>query len=355
MKKHDFLKDIIQKSRLYYAMLKAQHSKKNVPVIASLFITGRCNSRCFYCYVDIDKKPEREFSFDEWKKLIDNLYERGCRMFALVGGEPLLHPDVDNLVEYIMSKNVFLNLTTNGFLMQEHLEAARKATEVSISLDGDLESHNLNRGKLNFERAIKGIDLAKKNGVRVRLCTVITRHNFDQIDFLVKFSKERNMFITFSPLIGTPEARREAYEDMRLSDEKIREFFIRLKEAKKRTPCIINSFESMDYMIGYPIKYGDIVWKESPYADYYRPPCPYGRLQYIFTNIGEVYPCQVMWNHESFQPKNIFDVGLDEALIHASTDLKCQCCSFANAVDWNSLTSLPWFWYGLKMTIKQAF
>jgi len=50
-----------------------------------------------------------------------------------------------------------------------------------------------------------------------------------------------------------------------------------------------------------------------------------------------------MWNNDYFIPKNIYDVGIDKALAHAaSKNLACQCCSFANAADWNSITALPW-------------
>jgi len=107
-------------------------------------------------------------------------------------------------------------------------------------------------------------------------------------------------------------------------------------------------------MIHYPVKYGDIIWKNSPDAGYYKEPCGYGRFQYLITNKGEVFPCAVMWNNQVFTPKNIMKVGLDEALHNASSGLKCQSCSFANGPDWNNVTSLPWIWYGAKMTIKQA-
>ena len=125
---------------------------------------------------------------------------------------------------------------------------------------------------------------------------------------------------------------------------------------KKRSIRVINSVESMDYMINYPIQYGGRIWKDSPHADYYPQSCPYGRFQFLVTNGGEVFPCAVMWNNkEHFIPKNVMDVGLDDALEHASHGLKCQSCSFANGPDWNSVTTLPWLWYGVKMTLKQAF
>jgi len=333
--------------------VKAQLHKKPVPLIANLFITGRCNATCSYCYVEINKNPEREFSLDEWKSLIDVLYKRGARMFALVGGEPFLHPDIDCLVEYIMEKKVFLNLTTNGFLMHKHLEAAKRATEVSISLDGDMISHDSNRGKSCYERAVKGIDLAVTNGVKVRLCTVITQHNYNQIDFLLDFAEQRNLFISFTPLIDPPESRKSAATSIMLPDDMMREFFSRLKEAKKKSSRIINSLANIEYIINYPARYGDVIWKGSKNADYYTLPCPYGRFQYLITNLGEIYPCAIMWNNNYFQAKSILDVGFDRAFAHASNGTGCQCCSFANAVDWNSVVSLPWLWYGVKMTMKQ--
>lgn len=357
MTKHTFLRDITQKSRLYLGLMKAQRSKAPAPVIVNLFITGRCNAVCTYCYVEIEHRPEREFTLEEWKKLIDDLYARGTRMFGLVGGEPLLHPHIDELVAHIASKNVFLNLTTNGYLLHKHLEAAKKATEVSMSLDGDQVSNDNNRGERNFEQSVKGIDYAVRNGLKVRLCTVITRYNFDQIDFLVRFAEERNIYISFTPMVDAPDIRKEAAEDLRLSSEQIREFFIRLKEAKKRSPHIINSFENMDYMSNYPIRYGDVIWRDSPHANYYTKTCPYGRFLYLISSKGEVFPCAIMWNNEKyFKPKSVFGSGLDAALKHASFEnLQCQSCSFANAADWNSVTTLPWFLYGLKMTLKQAF
>lgn len=353
VKAHSLSSDVYQKSRLYLGLLKAQWNKKPVPLIANLFITGKCNAKCAYCYVDINKNPERKFCFDEWTSIIDTLYKKGTRMISLVGGEPLLHPDIGRLVAYIVEKNIFLNLTTNGFLLGEHLDTVKQATEVSISLDGGIVPHNKNRGKMSFERAAKGIDLAVENGVKVRLCAVVTRYNFDQIDFLIDYAEQRNLFISFTPLIDPPDSRKKAADDMRLSDQKIREFFSRLKEAKKRTSRIINSMANIEYMINYPAQYGHVIFKNSPDAGYYTIPCPYGRLQYLIINTGQIYPCAIMWNNDYFQAKNIFDAGFDEAFSCASNNLPCQCCSFANAVDWNNVTSLPWLWYGIKMTLKQ--
>ncbi|MBF0314863.1 MAG: radical SAM protein [Oligoflexia bacterium] len=349
-------KDLYHKSKLYSGLLKVRYLKKEqTPLVANLFITGRCNSSCRYCYVEIDKNPKREFSCSEWIHLIDDLYAKGCRMYALVGGESFLHPHIDELIKHIASKNVFLNLTTNGYLLHQHLEVAKLATEVSISLDGDEKSHDLNRGKATFAKAMKGIELAASAGIKVRLCTVVTKHNYEQLDFLLDYAENKNFFITFSPLINAADPRKQDASTMMLSDEEIRLFFQKLKDAKRYSSRIINSDANLDYMINYPLKYGEIIWKGTPKADYYSSPCPYGRFNYLFASTGEVYPCCIMWTSDCYTPKNIFVEGLDRAIDHASNGLGCQCCSFANAVDWDKITSLSWLAYGIKMTLLQNF
>ncbi len=356
MIKHNTVRDIYQKMRLYYGLQKAQRNKKPVPLIINLFLTGRCNSRCTYCYVDIDKKPEKEYTIEQWKHLVDDLYDRGARYFAVLGGEPLLHPYIDELIFHIARKNVFLNLATNAFTIEKHMDAAAMATEISISLDGDKATNNLNRGTHNYEKAVRGIDIAVRAGMKVRLCAVVTKHNINQIDYLIEFAEKRNCCITFSPLIEAAEARKGETEQMRLSDEMVRAFFRKLSAARKTTSCITNSASSLNYLVGYPVVYDQIILKGSAHSDYYKELCPYGRFQYLVTNIGEIYPCGNLWNNpQLFKPKNIFEAGLDETLKHASASLPCQCCSFANAVEWNNLTKPEWLWYGVKLTLKQAF
>ena len=169
MSGHTLTRDIVQKSKLYLGVLKAQRTQQMVPLVANLYLTGECQARCSYCYVGLvgaPKKPDREFTFQEWKQLIDDLYDRGTRLFALVGGEPLLYPHIDEIIEHLDSKNVFINLSTNAFTLEKHIEAAKKCAKVAISIDGDQLSNDLNRGKNNFRNLMTGIDVAVQNGVR---------------------------------------------------------------------------------------------------------------------------------------------------------------------------------------------
>lgn len=345
------LRKYYQRGRAYLALLKAQRTQGLAPVIVNLFVTGKCNANCKYCYVDMQRQPEREFNGNEWIALIDQLIERGARMFSLVGGEPLLSPHIERIIDHLVKRNVFFVLTSNGFLVPKKIDLVKKAPVISISLDGEEKCHDAVRGKGQFQKAMEGIKAAQKLGANVRISTVISKHNIHQIDFLVELCKKENMCVTFTPCINPPEYRMKETQELQLSDEELRDFFHRLKKSKTSHPQIMNSFESIDFMIHYPTAFGTVVMKSDEHSAYYKLPCPYGRFQFIIEHTGNVYPCGIWWNHPEFQSKNIFDIGLDKALQHAHL-IPCQYCSFCNLVDWNVLASLKGFFQGAAFTLK---
>ncbi|MFH1141859.1 MAG: radical SAM protein, partial [Chloroflexota bacterium] len=66
-----------------------------LPLQGALEITARCNLRCVHCYVahcsvDPDKK---EFSYQEYRHLLDQITEAGCLQLLMTGGEPLMRKD----------------------------------------------------------------------------------------------------------------------------------------------------------------------------------------------------------------------------------------------------------------------
>jgi MoaA/NifB/PqqE/SkfB family radical SAM enzyme len=87
------------------------------PIIAYLFNEWKCNLDCHYCWAfDNSVKGMTE---DIAKRSIDWLHETGCRVLALMGGEPLLRPDFAHKIIYYAAKNDFwVYLPTNGRLLR---------------------------------------------------------------------------------------------------------------------------------------------------------------------------------------------------------------------------------------------
>lgn len=353
-------RNLVQRGRLFAGLLSYRARGRRAPLVANLFITGKCNARCLYCYVEDVHPPEQRRPADrptlgeaDWLALIDGLIARGVRMFTMVGGEPLVSPHAPAIIEHLHKRNVFFILTTNGSLVRRNLDLVRKVSQLTVSLDGDVTANDSLRGEGWHGRAMDAIEAASDAGIPVRLNVVVTRANADQIGYIVDLCETKGMYVTFTPCIDPPEFRRDQTRRWQLDDDGLKAFFRELKDWKGRTNRIMNSIRSIDYMIDYPTSFDHVVMADDPLAGYYPEPCPYGRIQYHFNEFGDVFPCAMWWNDPAFKPGNVLADGIDKAVASA-TGMGCQYCSFCNMVDWNELTRPKAIATGLAMTIRQS-
>lgn len=91
------------------------------PLQCSLYVTDRCNLDCAYCTEYDNSRPHP--SLDDLKKWIRKIRELGTMRIALVGGEPLVHPNIVEIVGYCRELGFATSLTTNGFLLTRKLVA----------------------------------------------------------------------------------------------------------------------------------------------------------------------------------------------------------------------------------------
>ena len=73
-------------------------------MIVSWMTTNQCNLKCVHCYQDAEEATERELSTDEAKKMIDEIARTGFKIMIFSGGEPLLRPDIYELVAHAASR-----------------------------------------------------------------------------------------------------------------------------------------------------------------------------------------------------------------------------------------------------------
>lgn len=75
-------------------------------MIVSWMTTNQCNLKCVHCYQDAEEATERELSTDEAKKMIDEIARAGFKIMIFSGGEPLLRPDIYELVAHAASRGL---------------------------------------------------------------------------------------------------------------------------------------------------------------------------------------------------------------------------------------------------------
>lgn len=88
---------------------------KRHPIDVHLIPIRRCNLACAYCneYDDFSKPVP----LPELKKRVDKLAELGATIITISGGEPLLHPQLDQLIRHIRRRGIIAGLITNGYLL----------------------------------------------------------------------------------------------------------------------------------------------------------------------------------------------------------------------------------------------
>ena len=153
-----------------------------------LKLTNQCNLGCSYCYAESGQRS----SFLSWGELEaiarDVAILSASVAYALSGGEPLLHPSALDFAEKVKAEGNKVHLLTNGTLIDKaNVERiAACADVVKISLDGSSdEVHAATRGRGNFARVSRAIELLLACGANVIVAMTVTRQNCGDIATMV--------------------------------------------------------------------------------------------------------------------------------------------------------------------------
>jgi cyclic pyranopterin phosphate synthase len=87
----------------------------------TIAITSHCNLRCIGCRYGRDFMPNQQLSLSMIKDVLDDARQLGIPSVRLYGGEPLLHPDLPEMVEYGVTRGLRVYVTTNGILLRERM------------------------------------------------------------------------------------------------------------------------------------------------------------------------------------------------------------------------------------------
>ncbi|MBV9619218.1 MAG: radical SAM protein [Verrucomicrobia bacterium] len=157
----------------YNLLESAQRLVDRKPMQCSLYVTDRCNLDCSYCTEYDNSRPHPPTA--ELKKYIKKIRELGTMRIALVGGEPLTHPDIVELVRYSRELGFATSLTTNGFLLtREKVKALEEAglQVMQISVDRMTPSPVT---KKTFKTILPKLDYFKDSKINLHITGVICK------------------------------------------------------------------------------------------------------------------------------------------------------------------------------------
>src|SRR5262249_55468008 len=195
---------------------------------------------------------------------LDEFHALGMRQTHLDGGDPLTHRHVDEIVEWLTTRDVGVSLNTNGILVPRKLDTIRKLARMTISLDGPRESHDAFRGRGSFDKALAGAEAARSVGVPVSFTCTVARHNQDAIEETLAIVERLGASIVFQPatnslFLGT-ERDGSAWQ---LDTDAMRAVFARIEAFKQGGRAVGNRWSSLRHFRRFP--------------DDVPPPCPPAR------------------------------------------------------------------------------
>ncbi|HET6689473.1 MAG TPA: radical SAM protein [Miltoncostaeaceae bacterium] len=163
------------------------------PIVVAWEVTRACGYRCRHCRADAMPRPAPgQLDHAESLALIDDLARFAGSILVLTGGDPMLRPDLADLVARAAGRGLRVALTPSATarVTPERLDALRRAgvAQVAVSLDGpDAATHDALRGvRGSFARTLRILRHAREAGFPLQVNTTLTAGGLGRLDEMAR-------------------------------------------------------------------------------------------------------------------------------------------------------------------------
>jgi len=285
-----------------------------------LWVTGRCNLKCKYCYAA--GTSHADMDFETARKAIGLMGEEPFKI-QFAGGEPLLNSRlIEQVLEYVSSgsRNISCSIQTNGTLVTPEIVKlfARYRVAAGISLDGKPATNDWLRGKT--KEAINGILLFRENGLGLNLNTVVTGYNVlhltEMVDMAVYLGNIHGIGLDLLRNAGrasmeNADVGRASVWDLEEGLTKLHHYLNKINPVLPK-PVIVREFEKAK------IQYR----QAKPCQDYCY--ASQGR-SFVVLPDGECYPCGSLTGKEEYCMGNVHS-AVRPLAIRYQIPVRCKSC-----------------------------
>lgn len=219
-----------------YVMKQKLKGNKRYPLVLMLEPLFRCNLECKGCG-KIQFPEEILQKRLSVKECLDAAEECGAPMVSIPGGEPLIHPEIKEIVEGLIKQKRYIYLCTNAILLERklHLFTPSPFLTFSVHLDGVREVHDKMVCREGvYDAAVKAIKAAKAKGFRVTTNTTI--FSGEKVEDVRRFFDEA-MDLGVDAMVVSPGYAYEKAPDQEnfLKRERSQEFFKQVFKNRKKS------------------------------------------------------------------------------------------------------------------------
>ncbi|MBZ0168849.1 Fe-S oxidoreductase [Candidatus Methylomirabilis lanthanidiphila] len=213
------------------------------PSSVTLLVTYACNFGCYHCESTSHPKAEWGLPFETIARLIRELREMGVKVLIISGGEPLVRPDLFEIMGLANQLGFKVLLCTNGSLVERHQEQLARVQPdcVFTSVDG-LEDTN-DRFRCHpgaFKQTFRALELFQMMGVRGRMVnTMVHPDNLEELDELGDWIMN-SAATTWRIALALPSGRARGQERFCLTDDQIRSVLRFIRGRRARFPVYLS-------------------------------------------------------------------------------------------------------------------
>lgn len=312
------------------------------PLAVTYYVTTRCNLNCAYCEDFGARRNEQNkppLALEDALRVL-RVIRSATDQVILTGGEPLLHPQIDELIRRTRREVGFRGLTllTNGSMLHDHEALLPHVTRLVISLDSveaqqwsEIINMPLHTTQRIFENIKTYAAQQRRHGYRMVLNCVITPQTLPGARAVLAFCREHSLLVSFSPqaVMNWPSY------DLLVSKE-YKDFLAELIDAKQRGAPILGSLAYLRTLLDF-----------HPYA------CYPTLVPRVLPDGALVYPCRPIEkdnNGHGGQPCNLLDVrNWDEAArlsvaAYGQPPLVCSSCFQQCFAEPSLMQARPFAW-----------
>jgi heme b synthase len=269
------------------------------PRIIAWEITRSCNLSCAHCRAAAEFGAyEGELTLDEIKRNIDDIVTITNPIIILTGGEPLMRPDIWEIIDYAHEKGAMPVIGTNATLITDDIAAKmaeHRIPRISVSVDfPTAEEHDAFRGQVGcFDKTIEGIKIAKRHGVGVQINMTVTTLNYKKVEDVHDLAESLGVD-AFHIFMLVPTGRGEDLLDKELPPEDYEAVLEWAYERQKTSPLHFKPTDAPHYyrIIRQKAKAeGKKVTREEYGLDAMTRGCLGGITFCFISHTGDIQPC----------------------------------------------------------------
>ena len=297
-------------------ILAARATGRARPFFVQYSLLNACNARCAYC--NSPNREDRPLSLSDHLAILREFAGLGAVRIKFLGGEPLLSPNLDRLVDAVLGFGMRAAIVTNGFLIPERFDLVRRFSEIVISIDGAEDAHDRQRGAGSWKRAMAGIERCAAEGLDFFLSAVVTRRSAGEIPWLLDTARRLGVMVNFQVPQFNPEMYGEDARSWMPDPAEIRRIVAEIVAARAGGAPVLFTARSYRRTLAWP-DFG-LERIERPGM---RSPCSAGTYFLQMEPNGDLYPCVL--HVGTFAPKNAARDGVEAAWRHAGAH-SCFSC-----------------------------